>query len=913
MRRHLLLPILLFVLLGVATGFADNGLSAVPEGKTITGIELDNPSRVPDKEILRIFQVRVGRPFSAAQAGKSLALLARQVGVLTVILRHRAEGDGIRLKLEVLPEPLVREIEFEGMEVLDDDEIGPRLQTRVDEPVDSYRLEEDAEDIRKRYRQEGYIFATVRTEVLVLEPDWWVEVVFSVEEGEPQRLTHYADMGDADIFGWERVLALLDLRVGDTASSKALQRGVKRLVEACRGADFPEARVEGARIDRGRGEKAVSLHVPLQLGRRTHIVIKTGRDWFPRQLWEVVRARQGEFIDENWLEQVERQMLTVLREQGYRDASIMVEDQLDQAELRTIRFVVEQGPQLHLKKVKFRGNKRIDSDDLEERMQIWEESIFMSPLYRREVVEQDLDALKGYYAIQGMVEAQLRIDKVEVVGSSAVHVRVQVEEGPVYTLEEPVFTCDEGMTPEQAAQLAKLIPGTPASPAAMDAARIRILAELSKRGHIDADVRFSVQINRTAHTVLVLFRVRPEPQLRFGTVVAEGNARTRAEVILRELTFHTGELWNQQEVLISQRRIFRLGYFQDVRIQRTGVPDESGQVDVVVQVREQDAGYVDYGIGYGTEEGVMFFFEVGHTNLWGAGRSLSLRLETEQAEQSYSLNFREPWLLDSPYDLRLSLLYQDLDREAYSLTSTAFQASLDRELTRYVRGSLLYTLEMNRLSNVDDDAVLVNEDDEPYLLSSVGPVLVWDNRDDPFDPHWGYHSDVKAEWALEALGSEVTFGRYTGFASGFFSWRKATLALLGRGGFADTFGAPAELPVNKRFFLGGRSTVRGFVRDAIGPKTDDGTPTGGDVMVNLKAELRFPLYKKLGGTLFWDAGQIWWREEETISLGELRQAVGFGFRYMTPVGPITFDIGFKLDRKSGETPREWHFTIGNVF
>jgi len=107
--------------------------------------------------------------------------------------------------------------------------------------------------------------------------------------------------------------------------------------------------------------------------------------------------------------------------------------------------------------------------------------------------------------------------------------------------------------------------------------------------------------------------------------------------------------------------------------------------------------------------------------------------------------------------------------------------------------------------------------------------------------------------------------------------------------------------------------VRGFARDSIGPTTADGTPIGGDVMANFKAEWRFPLYRKFGGTIFWDAGQVWLRDQDTISISDLRQAAGFGFRYLTPVGPITFDIGYKIDRKKDETPSEWHFTIGNVF
>ena len=131
--------------------------------------------------------------------------------------------------------------------------------------------------------------------------------------------------------------------------------------------------------------------------------------------------------------------------------------------------------------------------------------------------------------------------------------------------------------------------------------------------------------------------------------------------------------------------------------------------------------------------------------------------------------------------------------------------------------------------------------------------------------------------------------------------------------YIEYFGKTDELPVNKRFFLGGRTTVRGYERDQIGPKGEDGTVIGGDLMANFKVELRFPIKGDFGGALFWDAGQVWRSDAASIDLGDLRSAAGFGLRYRTPVGPVSIDVGFKLDRKEGEDLSKWHFTIGNVF
>ena len=77
--------------------------------------------------------------------------------------------------------------------------------------------------------------------------------------------------------------------------------------------------------------------------------------------------------------------------------------------------------------------------------------------------------------------------------------------------------------------------------------------------------------------------------------------------------------------------------------------------------------------------------------------------------------------------------------------------------------------------------------------------------------------------------------------------------------------------------------------------------------------MRFPIYRSFGGLIFADAGNVWLKKNETINTLDLRSSAGTGLRYMTPIGPLSFDVGWKLDQKPGESAWEWHFTIGNVF
>jgi outer membrane protein insertion porin family len=83
-------------------------------------------------------------------------------------------------------------------------------------------------------------------------------------------------------------------------------------------------------------------------------------------------------------------------------------------------------------------------------------------------------------------------------------------------------------------------------------------------------------------------------------------------------------------------------------------------------------------------------------------------------------------------------------------------------------------------------------------------------------------------------------------------------------------------------------------------------------MVNGNAELRIPVKYGFLVAAFLDAGSVWFPGDPERDF-DLRESVGLGLRYLTPVGPISLDYGWKLDRREAESSSEWHFSIGAVF
>ncbi|MDZ7262457.1 MAG: BamA/TamA family outer membrane protein [candidate division KSB1 bacterium] len=78
------------------------------------------------------------------------------------------------------------------------------------------------------------------------------------------------------------------------------------------------------------------------------------------------------------------------------------------------------------------------------------------------------------------------------------------------------------------------------------------------------------------------------------------------------------------------------------------------------------------------------------------------------------------------------------------------------------------------------------------------------------------------------------------------------------------------------------------------------------------AEVRFPIYRKFGGILFLDLGNVW-REALDFNPVDLRATLGCGARFHSPLGILRVDYGLKLDRRPGESLGEFYFSLGQAF
>jgi outer membrane protein assembly factor BamA len=137
---------------------------------------------------------------------------------------------------------------------------------------------------------------------------------------------------------------------------------------------------------------------------------------------------------------------------------------------------------------------------------------------------------------------------------------------------------------------------------------------------------------------------------------------------------------------------------------------------------------------------------------------------------------------------------------------------------------------------------------------------------------------------------------------------------------------------DRLFFMGGTDSMRGWLQDTFMPQeyadeigaskgalcmsSSNGCNIplrGGNLMINPRAELRFPIRAPIDGAIFADFGNLWVDPADLFNnLGSfsLRADIGPGVRVQTPVGPLVFDYGINVTRRPFEDVGAFHFAIG---
>lgn len=665
---------------------------------------------------------------------------------------------------------------------------------------------------------------------------------------------------------------------------------------------------------------------------------------------EAVEVKEFEVLDIHKLNSSVQKLTTKYEEKGYYLADVRFDSVIDEARNEsTVTFKIQENDKIQVKNINIIGNKVLTDEDLKAVMQTKEGGFFSwltgSGSYREAVFERDIAAMGFYYGTLGYVRA--RFGKPEVTVSPDkkwVYINFFVEEGLQYNVGQIDFRGELLYNKTELLEDLQLIGGEVFNAETLRRETLRYTEKYSDLGYAFANVVPQPTIHDDTRTVDITFEVDKGERVYVGRITVTGNTRTKDKVIRRELRIQEGELFNGSNKRISRENVVRLGFFDSVEFHQSTSRGDPNVVDIEVRIKERSTGQLVIGAGYASGSiGFTAHAQLSQNNFLGNGQvaSLSAQVLTGQKLYEFNLGFTEPYVGASLWSLGGDI-YQ-LRRTVSTLAGadtfvemkTGFDVKLGHPISEVTNLYLTYKAEnsyVNQTSIIDTK--LITPSSVNGITSSLAASVVFDKRDDRFDPRSGWYWSLSTE--LAGLGGDRHYLRNRGELKFFHPlfWDVIFRSQFKMGAISKTGSSP--VPINELFIQGGLFSLRGYKNLSLGPTetlSPAGSPflsqqakdaglggqqivIGGQYEVQSNLEIEFPLLKeaRIRGVIFFDTGNAF-SGSFFNQVPKLFANFGWGFRWFTPIGPLRFEFGYPIVKKAGMDigKPEFYFTIGPPF
>ncbi len=598
---------------------------------------------------------------------------------------------------------------------------------------------------------------------------------------------------------------------------------------------------------------------------------------------------------------------------------VKVEYKVDYLETNeaVVTFTISEGPKGHIKKIVFKGNKKIKSSQLKKLIATKRRNIFSiitkTGTLDEDILKNDLQLLTAYYFDHGYLDAKVSEPKVDLSNPKKIRIEVEIVEGPRYHLGNVDFKGDLLTTKEALFKVLKIRRGDAYSNTVIRREVNSLTEKFANQGYAYVEINPEIAVDSKNLLVHITFEIEKKKRVFYEKIQVVGNTKTRDKVVRRELVVAEGDLYNAAEMNKSRDRLKRTGYFKEVDFTTSRGSTEE-KINLDVKVEEAPTGAITFGVGYSTIESVVGSASISDRNLFGRGYSGSLKFSLGFKTQNFRLSFTDPYFLGYPYAAGIDLYHERVEIfDTYSYKITGGDLRFGKELTDKLRIDAMYKLENIHVFNVADDAsLIIQEQKGKKTTSAISITPSVDTRDDYFNPRRGGKHSLLVQNAGGILGGDNYFVKALAQTSWFFPLPlNSTLNLRAQAGVISGYGG-RKLPIYEKFFAGGISTVRGFEYGRAGPVDVNDEPTGAKKLVVFNSEVIFPISREIGlkGALFFDVGKGF---DKWSQITPLKFGAGPGIRWYSPFGPIHIDLGFNLNPKKGEKGHVIEFTAGTVY
>ena len=608
---------------------------------------------------------------------------------------------------------------------------------------------------------------------------------------------------------------------------------------------------------------------------------------------------------------------------------------------------IEEGERIRILEMRVRGLLSKPSSYYEDYIKVNSPSLIQKGFYSKKGLETGYENLIKHLKSEGYLQSKIYSDRVFFKNNQA-SITVHLEEGPLTLIRDIQI------------QNARFVPVweilSHIKSRAQSSLKVHVLKEDLERierfyktkGYLNmriTNLRDVVKYTPGERYASIVIQVEEGMQAFISKITIKGLRKAKESMIRKILKFKAGDILTLQKKQESLKALGALGLFSDVSINEQF--KDTGELELIVNFKERKPRSVRGALGINTERGwtTRAYAEASHRNLFGYSRAFIVRGSGQVSwshkpiflEYEASARYKEVFFPGYGYQGDVSLTQA---QNVFRFSPNNINFVKKNQISFFINKAISQDLKMrwNVLSFENRQEACTQQKTcpkNPQQIGSAGLNLVWDKRDNIFDPATGFISSLMLEWASPILGSSsnVSFIK-TDIQNQLFKTiiSKYTAGLTLSGGLIQALNDSQSLPVSKAFILGGQSSIRGYdgniegeriPRDSLAPiqRANDPLQIKKDkalinVISNMYALLNFnfkvPVFEGLKGIFFYDLGLVYLK-----GLGQKKwdldwgHSVGLGFRYQTFLIPVGLDIAYKLQPKeSQEVDYRFHFSIG---
>src|SRR5713101_1107643 len=947
------------VALALLTGAAPTR-GQTPQETSVTGIAKEEPKIVTvrivkeDGQVLSEspsgIAVETGKTLDRGKIAESLRMLYKTGDYADLRAVVTPVADGVRLDFVVRENLFFNQVRIEGLTAPPSDaSAAAAMQLTLGQAYRRAAVDEALERLHETLREEGLYQAELFAETVPHPETHQMDIVVHVKPGPRARvgiiqLKNETEYRDAEL------LSRLKMKTGSEITSAKLQRGRGRIRKYLVKKGHLSGRAAVRRGNYDAAKKTVPLDLEVAEGPRVKVNLM-GAKFSDGDLKKLIPIYQEGAVDADLLEEGKRNVRERLERQGYFDAEVNYTTETHevksdsgaaQSAEEIITYTVERGPRHKLIGIEITGNKYFDTELLQSRLQIFGGAFGSAGRFSRRLVDFDAQSMRSLYQANGFLDAQVeqQIEDNYKGKEGDLFIRFVVQEGKQTRVASLSIEGNHAFKEDELLGVVGSTPGQPYSDFGVTTDRDNILALYFNEGFPEASFTAagepipagattqkadggggtSSQENdkkeqkekeskpafEQAEAIRLVYHIQEGPQTRVRRILVGGYQHTRPGVIHREEHIKIKEQLREGDVVESQRRLYNLGVFNRVTIERQNPNGTNPEKDIAVLVEEAKRYTVAYGGGFEVqrlasttsptgaqiEAAPRGILEASKLNLTGRGDSLSLKLRGSKLQGRALLGYSAPNAFANPHFSFQATAFAEKTRDINTFTEERYEGSvqLTDQVTRLTTLLYRYAFRQVGVSNLkilSEEIPLFNQ---PTLVSQFGVTWFRDSRDNPADASKGSFNSADFSDADTGLGSSASFVRFFFQNSTYYPIkRRFSFARSTRFGIlvpyhdtvSLTFRPPAPgqcaagtlpsgltsaiIPLPERFFAGGGTSLRGFALNQAGPRDAcTGFPVGGQAMLVFNQEFRFPMRlpfagTSLGGAIFYDGGNVYSR------------------------------------------------------